>query len=350
MITDNGDSTDSDSFVGLNNTILKVEYSIVNLKYENGKDYPPFPAKTEADNGSPIIFRIQNNPNYPKAMPVIVKAIKDVACYTCVNFLWDTVQRKDINYGNMDDGIPTISFGYDDILISNPNFLAYEITQAQDLCTRNVDNSQWSYFYDADIVIDYHRTFSYDTTGANLAPNEYSFYEVVLHELGHAAGLSHIVSDYLLMKPNSLKGSSSANRYNLYKHADETLIQGVDWMFTASNRIDFTGSTCTNYYRMLKTACFDEVLVDDQTFFESIQLYNNPTADGTVSLRFKLLKPELVSFKVVDLMGRALQEQQKDYTSTEVDEALDLGKQPTGVYGLIVQKGKDVQMFKIVKQ
>jgi hypothetical protein len=118
-------------------------------------------------------------------------------------------------------------------------------------------------------------------------------------------------------------------------------------MFEAKDQI---GSTCNGAVYMARSKCYTQIGLEDQTFYESIQLYNNPTADGTVSLRFKLLKPEQVSFKVVDLMGRTLQEQQKEYSSSEVEEALDLGEQPTGFYGLIIQKGKDVQMFKIVKQ
>jgi hypothetical protein len=327
---------------------LLIEYSILNYTYGDQK-YPSFPVLPfEDNNGNAKEFLLTYYVDFPEARAVIMKAIRDISCNTAINFTYDTIPR-DVIYGIEKNRYSTITLGHDDYMDKRKGTLAYTNNFPEgELCSPQSGNP-WSITYESDIIIDNARNWNFDTTGSDIPEGQIPFYEVVLHELSHAAGLDHVCTkSYQILWPYlDDKGRLPEEWYSFGKHPDETVSQGVDWMFTAKEKI---GYNCNGTVAMQRSKCNTEVGIDDKTFYESIQLYNNPTADGTVSLRFKLLKPEQVSFKLVDLMGRTLQEQQKDYTNTEVDEALDLGKQPTGVYGLIVQKGKDVQMFKIIKQ
>jgi hypothetical protein len=341
VVTTAKDSTDAKADLEKG---LTVPYSVINSYNDDNLVSPLFHAQQSPNNGNAFVFYIKAN---AQQTPVLIKAIKDLRCYTGINFLYTAIDQE-IGYGDNENGFSTLSFGKFDSSVEE-DVLAYTKDYSTLGCNDGIN--KWFAKTESDILFKEDQVWNYDTTGAAVAYGQVNLYEVALHELGHAAGLDHLVSTSLLMKPTSSDtGILASNRYYLSKYSNESVKQGIDWLFSKSAKLVYGASACDKYYPMQRYGgTCNAVYLADEQFYGSVQILNNPTIDGKTAVRFQLTKPEAVNLRLVDMMGRELRSYTKSYAASEIVEEIDLGSFASGLYGLVIQKGNDLQMYRIVK-
>lgn len=175
-------------------------------------------------------------------------------------------------------------------------------------CTKG--SLQWYSSSESDIIIKRSVKWSTKAPEENLPLNEYDFYQSVLHELGHAAGLGHVVSDVDLMGPTASKGSKySFLRFSYDNNPYDPSIAGVQWLISEANKYDNTGSTCIGVRFMTpKQNCSAVTSLDGQQFANNyFALQNNPitTNEVTILIGAKYYNANF-SYEILNTQGQRL--------------------------------------------
>jgi hypothetical protein len=240
--------------------------------------------------------------NYPKAKACIKKAIKEWNCYTGVNWKLgpDTTLAK-TKQDKISNIYFTDTFPYNNILMATkPWYLTNTDYDAIDSIT---------FTDEADISINNSINWSYDTTGT--FTDSVYFYDVILHELGHAHGLGHINDTKSLMYWNE---SAWVQRVNITSGSTypgpASLLGGLDMVSTSVAHTPASLGGCPFTMLVQSTInCKDPTLnipVISENVNNNLNLYPNPINSGYITIAYQLNNNTNIQFKILDCTGRVV--------------------------------------------
>ncbi len=280
------------------NQLMHIPYSFANYLEKTGdlvligrraaRIIDPLPNEDDA-----ILFHINNYINERPLMKAAVeRALADWSCYTGMHWRLAGVQNP-ANPHQPYDGINMIAV-HQDIRFTeaeHQNAVALTSRGREDFCTSqsNYANGEIPVVYYIDVDIILRENFSGMNNGLNawfvpqetdyeppfntgLAPDEQDFYATLIHELGHAHMLEHVVDENDIMHYSLIQGAS-ANQRKSIKQSGDAINGGLNMMYYSdpnnNNFFDCTGTwaympqsfaTCPSGY----TGCEGDINNDNQ--------------------------------------------------------------------------------------
>ena len=267
------------------NEIIAVPYAIINI-YNTGdaRKYPVI--HTETPNGTlgKITFYLTEELRQNTAYYNLVRqAVNDIVCATSVNFEISAITVPNFRTGLLKDGTAIISLADDNLF--REDALMTTLRHTTEYCTKGTQ--KWFVSSESDIIIK--RSVNWSTTQPNqvLPKDQHDFYNAILHELGHAAGLDHVVSSTELMRPGLSVGErASATRFIYDNFPNDNSKKGVAWLLAEGDKYDNVGSSCQIYKKMApKKSCTIVTNIEDELSADDFALLNNPVTSEEAIVR-----------------------------------------------------------------
>jgi hypothetical protein len=316
-----GDNTTSD-------TELFVEYAIQNHGLDYGDEYLKKRGNLIYDTTGYVFAFNSNILNDPVKKAVTEKAIRDLACQTGVNFkiLYDDlsqISNSTISFGNLVTN-STDNLAYTDPLIS--------VTCYQDEKTRHE-----IFVTGFEIEMNSNTPWDYDTLG-NISTSKYSYYSVLIHELGHAHQLEHVLNaEYELMRPTIALGQSRTFSPNLFAGTDDVINFNSTY-----NYVNCDYSPMVFEYPDCTTNSITENHIDENVF-----VYPNPfTQQITIDLNSIYTKDTDV--EIFNILGEVVYYSSHNNPNQEII-VIDLKNLSKGIYLLKIKTGDKIIEKKIIK-
>jgi len=343
IINSSGDST-------LTSPSVDVLYTLVNYRALNGAN-PQFKNRRVLSGlegvEHKIRFQISDQLNQvPGARDCIAKAIKDWRCSTAVNWYLDSVTTN----------VNTIS--HDSICVigieSLTNFSTLASTQRHTkfcLGTGGLTN-QISFMNDADIIFNLDRLndFFFDTTFTqNVPAGKYDFYNVILHELGHAILLGHTNDETDIMYYSVSSGVPANQRvcfidWNNLDGGIDVVVKSSGTNYSNCNisgamTIEPTGN-CSG------TSGQRQIIPQvDQTLF----VFPNPTND-LMNISYTLNENCRSQLQIFNTTGQIVKEIINDQLKGTYTLSLDTKLFANGIYFIRFFDGKKSRQAKVIIQ
>jgi hypothetical protein len=313
-------------------TELEIPYAVLQgIEYDffdNMNKYNP--ELIGSGDNSGYIVRIHQDviSTYPQAKKVIEKALKEWTCVTGVNWKLGLDISTPVDFG---DGVCQVD------IINDPSDPALMITYGDKDPCGTVFPRQHS-LASFDIVINSAYQYDFDTLG-NVDNNKYDFYQLFLHELGHAHVLDHANrEDVDLMYFSSDKGLTQfADRLTLKKSTDAQT--GGDYV--TSHLVGPVSGCSGQHILAYPKFCKKTTGVFDRSLdIQNITVYPNPIS-STNELKIDLSNSQIsgeVTFIVYDSYGREVQISSKTMIGNKLYR-IRLEELTSGMYYLNVSSG-----------
>jgi hypothetical protein len=268
---------------------------------------------------------------------VIEKALKDWTCLTGID--WEM--------GN--DTLYTDSMATEDNLciITFENLNSNALAQAigyKAVCNFVPDSS--SVYYEMDIAIDTNNLFSMDTISSSIPPGHLDFYSIILHELGHAHNLKHVIGINEIMhygiSPQQIRRDLEFN-YS----CDE----GGNWV------IDFSTDTINNLVNNCSmeninanpiTPCSHLSIEEIGEKTETFKIFPNPFTE-TLNISFNSLLSEKIDVNLFDLTGKLIFNKKYSVNNGENSIIINTNYLLDGAYIITIHDKVNSQSFKLIK-
>ncbi len=275
---------------------IEVLFSVMN----HTTDYRPFVVAPWTAMNQKFTFRCDTavaNYDGGKMKTTINKALNDWKCLTGID--WEL--GNDINYLDptaLEDTICTITFlDFPD----TSNILAWTHTYKGRV---NIPDTSYQ-IYEIDIEINSDHNWFSDTLIANALPaGQQDLYAVILHELGHAHGLNHVINTSAVMNYAVNPITRIIQLSN-----DISCDQGGNWMADFTNdlsnlhssfffdRMTFdTINPCSNILSVIEMITIENI---------SVQLYPNP-CNHFIQINSKDLNYETLHYSIFDISGKEI--------------------------------------------
>jgi len=301
--------------------------------------------------GSYIFYCDTSVSHNPQAYACVKKAIVTWNCNTGVNWTMAGEAIVTSSMENNSDGISYIFFSDN----FPPSSSAAMITNRHTLnCTDLTDS--FAFNNDADIRMRITLgnvipglVWNYDTTALDtLAANEISFYDALLHELGHAHLLQHVNNVHALMDASVTAGGIRKDILS----GTETLAGAMDVINTSvatlpNNSCGYSvifvapGSNCNPI-----GSGVPNILQNEYNF----NIFPNPANQENIIVSYQLNKNAFVQFKIVDYTGRnvMLLDDEKKSAGT-YSEHINISQLAEGIYLFIANINGEYQTIKLIK-
>lgn len=341
--TNTGDSV-------LSNTPISMPYAISNV-IKSGSFDKLRQNLAEVNDSGGYTFRLDTSITYhpnPMLVPTIKKAIKEWVCATGVNF----IVGEDTTINTIaQDGVSLI-------LLTNtpPAQSALALTRTYSVQCADLNVTQiLNVIKEIDIAIlrdpaPYFggNTWHFDTLYNALPANKVDFFEVILHELGHADVLNHVTQNEL-MNYQALLGPVAGNlrRYITFDDQDggiNVVDRSALLQYNPSCNVDgsmiIVSSPCT----------FGNSISENNPNVQNFQLYPNPVISDELNIVFDLLKEANVTFRIIDNTGKIIISTNEKKTAGEHTQKVSINQLSTGIYFFLVDfDGGATQTGKLVK-
>jgi hypothetical protein len=305
------------------NSSLKVNYAIINTG-GNGLIYPARHVAKNENQG--YIWNINSNfETDSTVMNNFLISFKKWRCKTYIN--WTIGKNTSINSSERDT-ISAITFDENNELPPGVLGLCYSYYSG---CSED----DW-YIEEQDLLFRKSDLWHY---GDEQIPfNKLDFQSVVLHELGHAHQLAHVINVSDLMHYSIANGVQKRN-------IESINLEAAQWMMNKSQESDI----CDKKRMQL----LDDDLCNDEYFgFFNTVIYPNPF-DAFLNIDFYLTKNDHLKVSLFDVQGKliALYENagaQKGFFPLVFDVPQHLIS--AGVYILKIEIGEEKMVKKLIKQ
>jgi hypothetical protein len=302
---------------------LKVNYAIINTG-GNGLIYPARHVAKNENQG--YIWNINSNfESDSTVMNNFLISFKKWRCKTYIN--WTIGKNTSINSSERDT-ISAITFDENNELPPGVLGLCYSYYSG---CSED----DW-YIEEQDLLFRKSDLWHY---GDEQIPfNKLDFQSVVLHELGHAHQLAHVINVSDLMHYSIANGVQKRN-------IESINLEAAQWMMNKSQESDI----CDKKRMQL----LDDDLCNDEYFgFFNTVIYPNPF-DAFLNIDFYLTKNDHLKVSLFDVQGKliALYENagaQKGFFPLVFDVPQHLIS--AGVYILKIEIGEEKMVKKLIKQ
>lgn len=288
---------------------------------------------------------IVNNPSMSK---IVFKALKDWSCRTKINWtIVDTVAMDTVPYGSK-----SIIF-LDDTLVKHKG---YTIPVQLNYCTNTNVTPNEDFIFAKAILMGFSRNTSwfYDTTMTqNIPINKNDFYNVILHELGHAHYLLHVNDANDLMYYATYSSSANPVPSSMRNHINSSpnQIEGGLYILDKSYNLSFNCNRIHNTTPLYLTGCGSmstEQISNNQ--FQMI-VYPNPFNDD-FTIEYTLNTPMEIECVITDISGRIIKTTSfKNTTSGTNTNYLSLANYGSGIYFISLSSKNGILVSsKIFKQ
>ena len=229
-------------------------------------------------------------------------------------------------------------------------------TKLHELCPKAVD----SLVFNKEADINIRKTlnnlnvsgvvWSYDTTLQYLlAPNEISFYDIILHELGHAHLLNHVIDFYELMYSGASPGGIRRN----LSPTSTTFAGAMDVIHTSKSSL--VQNTC-GYPALINIPpqgnC-DPFGSGISSVFENeykLNIFPNPAGNGSITITYQLSKNAFVQLQIIDCTGREVMRLNDEKKSAgSYTEQVNISELPKGIYLIMANINGQLQTIKFIK-
>ncbi len=301
---------------------INISYSVVANASTTPKS-SAFLATTPNQNGQ-YIFHIdtlvaayQNG----AMIPVIKKALHEWTCLTGIDWVLASETNFTTQPGPQLDSICTITFANLGTNIGGATQLALNTSQRKPC-------PPFFYTIDSDIQInnDPDIIWFIDTIPTSPIPaGQNDLYFALLHELGHAHNMQHLISpnDIMHFADNT---AGSFRKIELY--LDQPAYDGGNWVMDKSFQYPVSGTSCnmSDISSISSPICSNVTAVVDSKSENSISLYPNPFYDQlTIVANGQYIR----SVSIIDISGKAVAVKTNIKYNTST---LDLSKLDNGIY------------------
>lgn len=287
--------------------------------------------------------------NNPTMKAIVEKSLRDWSCETGIN--WTIVGTTE-NHGYVEDGKSVIFL--DDALVGDT--LGFTKLIGISACYDNSSGESKRFAFAKEIDMGFARiprnkSWALDTIMTNGIPNnKYDFYEIVMHELGHAHYLGHINKDSDIMFYGSTYGPISAtNRRHIFTSPNS--IEGGNYIMDRSLAILLDGCENINIskaYHPYYCGTMSSQDLENELF--DISAYPNPF-NSTVTLTFsnsEILNTNQLDYTITDISGKIIM---KSEFKTGSDYKINLSNLNSGIYLLNITNGSNLKRtMKLIKQ
>ena len=332
-------------------TPLIIRYSAIQYSLNNYtplyKKYRLNMVKTTPTNVSYTFHCDTSISNYPYLKAIVQKAIDYWNCETNINWALgnDTTVQN-----NISDGLNMIYMDNSYPVSSTNQSLASTYNKNYGQCNSPDGTIKYFFYKDIDIRLRANLTLLTgcsscywwaDTTNANVPANAYDFFEVILHELGHAHNLDHVNQTDDLMFASTNKGPrlASTRRINYWNYAN---IGGV-YMALYSKFANYNATcTATNVVLVTPPGCSSAgtgIFQSEDNKLEFV-LYPNPTQSNEIILQYT--SDELINtdITILDIQGKVISTSKHLFEMGENKIKLDLGSISSGNYFVKIKNSK----------
>ena len=292
-----------------------------------------------------LVFRCDTSiSNHLLIYAVVQQAIATWDCYTGVNWKLGKDTTGDTRLKL--DGVSSIYFTPtlpgNNLMETRPNI--------DTLCSNNGDSM--TYVYDADIAIRQipavGYTWNYNISDTVFPGNYFYFFDVLMHELGHAQLLNHVDDTTSLMYWSN-NGHKRLNIESGVAPGPQTLYGAFDVVNTSA----INTPPCA-YHILIPSArtCIDHTLnvpsISKNEY--NLTLYPNPASNGNVTIAYQLNENSSVQFTVTDCTGRQLMSINKGFEPPgQYAEPINISTLAQGVYLFITEINGEMHTLKFIK-
>ncbi len=187
--------------------------------------------------------------------------------------------------------------------------------------------------------------WNYDTTsGHTIASNAYSFYENLLHELGHGHLLNHVNDTADLMYRDLFHGHFIKDITTWPSSDQDAAANVID-----SSKIVSLGACSYTQMNSTTAGCSSLGIETITTLVGKLNVFPNPS-DGDVTISYQLNTNAKVNFKLMDYLGReVLTTKNGERTEGTNSEQLNIANLASGIYLLIANINGENQTIRIIK-
>jgi hypothetical protein len=326
---------------GISIAPLEIRYSISNNKFKNYNIIAPH----FAYNGSYVLHCSGAVSVYKNGdmKAIIQKAINDWRCLTGINW----TLGADVPFtadSTSADGRNTITFNQ----YLDPNTIAEGIQR-----TAHVPNGAGTLDFarEIDLEINPNYNFYCDSTSITIPQGEVDLYFAILHELGHAHGLKHVMDHNAMMY--AFHNSSSNNR-KIDLENDFSCDEGGSKILWVSRKVSSASIAAMVASKILVDpfpACKHFVgIKDNQDNVFDVLVYPNPF-ESMINISLDSDIKTEVLIELYDISGRLVLTQNKTLNMGENAVKMDTTTIQKGVYILNIssQDGNTLFSMKIIK-
>ena len=264
--------------------------------------------------------------NHPDRKACVIKAVEDWKCLTGVK--WDVVGSivTPSDTGIL-DGNNIIQLGTTDI---SPLGVVLANT------SNNLENCSGKLIArEIDLVFNNTVDWWYDTTtSANVPTGKKDFYAAILHELGHAHSLNHIINPNAIMRWNAQPtGPLNANQRLIHLDTDGSCGFGGDKVMTLSTSVGTLSCSGSPLPIVRQFVCipFTSIRENNEPKFE-IGVFPNPFTDE-ITISYTIEKEAMMDMFVMDMQGRTVAQDEPTKVSIgEYKSTIPLKGLPSGQY------------------
>lgn len=327
---------------------ITIPYSILNVySVSEQKKYFVVPVQSDGGKNGRITFyptkELSENGSY---ITIITKAMEELSCRTTVNFELAPLSL-DNSKGYVDkDKFSVISLT-DGSIFSDPRTLIETSRQTTQVCIR--DGQQWYINNETDIAINKTIKWSVTSKNQNVESGAYDLYQAIMHELAHAAGLGHVVSDIELMKPYLSTGPTPTNnRFNYDNFPNDNSINGIKWLLNEGDKYNYNASNCASFYKMTRKGLCGITSIEESnnTVFT---IKNNPVEEQNLYILTPTdLHGTLVNYNVINVQGKVIG---KGTITVSSEMEISMSNATPGMYFVLLDdfNGKNYSV-KVMKQ
>ncbi len=180
------------------------------------------------------------------------------------------------------------------------------------------------------------------------------FYNIILHELGHAHGLNHINDQASLMYYSTLYGAYRPEITDGMTYPGPATLLGALDMINTSAANSPSSIGCGSYNILVPSFryCIDPTLgvpyVPDNPY--NLVLFPNPINRWDINIAYQLTKNSTVQLKIEDAIGRVVLLLKNEQESPGTyGEKINIDALAAGIYFFTANINGEIQTIKFIK-
>ncbi len=291
---------------------LKIKYSVSNHSSKNPHLITPRNQFNQAwvFHCDTAVTNYQNG-----AMKAVIdKALRDWTCLTGINWYLST-DTAFTNTNTLNDTLCVIKLA--------------TLSGAALASTARLTSTCGEYVhFETDIEIDSTYIWFCDTTGATVPTGQYDFYHTILHELGHAHDLLHVIDGAAIMHYATSIGVAGATNLSNDISCDE----GGNWeMDYATDPANVTTCGVTSNILRLANPCSNLGIYESNNGDLNFTIYPNPFSTA-FNIDFYAAEDNEVTISLTDIRGRHVKILNQYIYKGENSFGINVEELPAGIY------------------
>jgi len=258
------------------------------------------------------------------------RALDTWSCASQVN--WKIGSNTTINKKAI-DGVSVMHFANSQETLPNGVLASTATTMRQQCGTSS--NRRW-YVYEMDMTMNTSIIIGSSTYNWQYGPSpanssQWDFETTIVHELGHAHQLGHIIDQYKIMHWTISNGENT-------RSVHPEMAEGANSITTESFATPICTNSGFNFGAMVPytpSSCSPTGITENNTITttEALSIYPNPTSNELFIDMHLFGKEEIITrILVYNMLGEDISDQLNIQTNNNKNYKLDVGGQPEGVY------------------